>query len=83
MGQHRYRADLCGPMSRSPRARTVSCATCPLTCPREIAAELSLSTNTVKTHQMHLYRKLGAHSRYEAVRRARAVGLIAASRRMP
>lgn len=50
---------------------------------QEIAAELNLSTNTVKTHLLHLYRKLGAHSRHEAVRRARAVGLIAASRRMP
>jgi ATP/maltotriose-dependent transcriptional regulator MalT len=34
---------------------------------REIAAELYLSTNTVKTHQRHLYQKLGASSRTEAV----------------
>ena len=45
----------------------------------EIAAELFLSPNTVKTHQRHLYRKLGAHSRREAVQRARAVGLLAGS----
>jgi len=43
----------------------------------EIAAELYLSANTVKTHLRHLYRKLGAHSRHEAVKRARAIGLLA------
>lgn len=44
----------------------------------EIAATLYLSANTVKTHVRHLYRKLGVHSRQEAVRRARALGLLAA-----
>ncbi len=50
---------------------------------REIAAELRLSANTVRTHMRHLYWKLGAHSRHEAVRRARAIGLLAASSRRP
>ena len=45
----------------------------------EIAAELSVSTSTVKTHLGHLYAKLGAHSRAEAVESARAQGLLAPS----
>jgi LuxR family maltose regulon positive regulatory protein len=33
--------------------------------------------NTVATHRRHLYAKLGAHSRHEALARARALGLVA------
>jgi LuxR family maltose regulon positive regulatory protein len=51
-----------------------------LTAP-EIAAELSVSTNTVKTHMRSLYAKLGTHRRHEAVERARALGLLAPSAR--
>jgi LuxR family transcriptional regulator, maltose regulon positive regulatory protein len=46
---------------------------------REIADELYLSVNTVKTHQRHLYAKLGARSRTQAVEQARALGLLAPS----
>jgi LuxR family transcriptional regulator, maltose regulon positive regulatory protein len=42
----------------------------------EIAAELYLSTSTVKTHMLHIYTKLGAHRRTEAVERARELGLL-------
>jgi LuxR family maltose regulon positive regulatory protein len=45
----------------------------------EIAAELSVSTSTVKTHLRNLYAKLGAHRRAEVVEHARALGLLAPS----
>jgi LuxR family maltose regulon positive regulatory protein len=45
----------------------------------EIAGELYLSVNTVKTHMRHLYDKLGVHRRHEAVEQARALGLLAPS----
>jgi LuxR family transcriptional regulator, maltose regulon positive regulatory protein len=43
----------------------------------EIAAELYVSPNTVRTHLRHIYAKLDAHSRSEAVARARECGLVA------
>ena len=48
---------------------------------REIGDKLHLSANTVKTHIRHLYQKLGAHSRGEAVEHARSYGLLASSPR--
>ena len=42
----------------------------------EIARELSISTNTLKTHLKSIYRKLGASSRSEAIAQARRLHLL-------
>jgi LuxR family maltose regulon positive regulatory protein len=42
----------------------------------EMAAQLYLSPNTVKTHVRNLYAKLGVEKRSQALRRARELGLI-------
>jgi LuxR family maltose regulon positive regulatory protein len=42
----------------------------------EIAEELFISVNTVRSHIKSIYGKLDAHSREEAVERARALGLL-------
>ncbi len=45
----------------------------------EIAHELSVSHNTVRTHMRHIYAKLGTHRRADSVARARELGLLAPS----
>ena len=42
----------------------------------EMADELVVSVNTVRTHVRSIYSKLGVHSRYKAVARARELNLI-------
>lgn len=46
-----------------------------LTVP-EIAVELGVAESTVRSHIKHIYSKLNVHNRYEAVDRAKAVGLL-------
>jgi LuxR family transcriptional regulator, maltose regulon positive regulatory protein len=43
---------------------------------REIAGQLFVTVDTVKKHLTHIFRKLGVHSRTQAVARARELGLI-------
>jgi LuxR family maltose regulon positive regulatory protein len=42
----------------------------------EIAAELFVSRNTIRTHVRNVYLKLGVHNRADAVNRARELGLL-------
>jgi hypothetical protein len=75
------------PSARTARWKTVSSSARPTHCggrflptnlsAPEIARQLFVSVHTVRAHQQHLYRKLGAHRRSEAVERARALGLLA------
>ncbi|MGH2928916.1 MAG: LuxR C-terminal-related transcriptional regulator, partial [Solirubrobacteraceae bacterium] len=47
----------------------------------EIAAELFVSINTIRTHMRNIYAKLGVHTRADAVKRARGLGLLSPSSR--
>jgi LuxR family transcriptional regulator, maltose regulon positive regulatory protein len=72
--EHPYEL-LTEPLSQA-EARVLSFLQTSLSAP-EIARELYVSVNTVRTHTRHLYDKLGAHRRLEAIDRARAAGLLA------
>ena len=43
---------------------------------RQIAGEMFLSPNTIKSQAISIYRKLGASSRSQAVTRSRELGLL-------
>jgi DNA-binding NarL/FixJ family response regulator len=43
---------------------------------KEIASQLKVSPNTVKTHVARLFEKLGARRRTDAINRARELGLV-------
>ncbi|MFJ7152440.1 LuxR C-terminal-related transcriptional regulator [Streptomyces sp. NPDC100445] len=60
----------------SAREREVVGGLADLMSTEEIAADLYVSVNTVKTHLKSAYRKLGVNGRADAVRRAREHGLI-------
>ena len=61
----------------SPRERAVLRYLPTMMSNQEIASELFVSVNTVKTHLKAIYRKLDVADRREAVRRARALELLA------
>ena len=42
----------------------------------EIAEKLIIAVSTVRSHIKHIYGKLDAHSRYEAVEQARKLDLV-------
>jgi DNA-binding CsgD family transcriptional regulator len=43
---------------------------------KEIAAQLDVSPNTVKTHAARLFEKLGAKRRTDAINKARELGIV-------
>ncbi|MEU2428374.1 LuxR C-terminal-related transcriptional regulator [Streptomyces sp. NPDC007861] len=70
--------DGCAPLIERLSARECDVLRCAaqLMSTQEIAAEMFLSVNTVKTHLKSVYRKLSVSHRGEAVRRAREAGLL-------
>ncbi|MGW3955625.1 helix-turn-helix domain-containing protein, partial [Streptomyces sp. NPDC004752] len=60
----------------SPRERDVLRRLAQLMSTEEIAADLYVSVNTVKTHLKSVYRKLAVNRRADAVRRARELRLL-------
>ena len=63
-------------MNPSPREREIlSCALRGLSC-KETARELSITSNTVRTHRRNVMKKLGTSRIVVAVLSARAKGLI-------
>ncbi|MEU9247164.1 LuxR C-terminal-related transcriptional regulator [Streptomyces sp. NPDC048385] len=60
----------------SGREREVLARLAQLMSTQEMAADLFISVNTVKTHLKSVYRKLGVNRRGDAVRRARERGLL-------
>jgi len=60
----------------SARERDVLLRVAEMLSTADIAAEMFISVNTVKTHLKSIYRKLGAADRRAAVRRARQLHLL-------
>jgi LuxR family maltose regulon positive regulatory protein len=54
----------------------------PMIAGRLPARLVATSLKTIRTHMRNLYAKLGVHSRADAVKRARELGLLAPSSRM-
>jgi len=64
------------PVQLTPREQTVLAYLATSLTAGDIAVELYLSVNTVKTHIAAIYQKLGAGRRRDAVRRARELELL-------
>ena len=73
-GRNRFGASQVEPLTRREREVLALLAE-GLTSP-EIAERLTLATSSVKSHLQHVYGKLGASSKREAVARARELGLL-------
>jgi LuxR family transcriptional regulator, maltose regulon positive regulatory protein len=78
-GEARYAEPLHAPLSDS-ELRVLRYLPTNLQAP-EIAAELVVSVNTIRTHMRHVYAKLGVHRRTDAVDRARELGLVSPTAR--
>jgi ATP/maltotriose-dependent transcriptional regulator MalT len=61
----------------SPREREVLVLLAEGRSNREIATAMTVTVATVKTHLVHIYAKLGAGNRNEALGRALSFGLLA------
>jgi ATP/maltotriose-dependent transcriptional regulator MalT len=61
----------------SPREREVLVLLAEGRSNREIASTMAVTVATVKTHLVHVYAKLGAGNRNEALGRALSLGLLA------
>lgn len=70
------RAEARAALGISPREHEVLLALAAGLSNKEIARQLDVSPNTVKTHLSRLFEKLGARRRTDAIMRARAHGLL-------
>ena len=79
VGRHRARRAAPSPLREGLSARELAVLRYlpTMLTSQEIAGELFVSLNTVKSHLKNIYRKLDADGRRDAVRRARELGLIA------
>ncbi|GAC1528343.1 MAG: response regulator transcription factor [Acidimicrobiales bacterium] len=68
--------DATEPTVLTPKEREVTSLLAKGSTTAEIAGALYVSEATVKTHLGHIYAKLGAHGRREAVARAVALGIV-------
>ena len=81
-GRRRRRPSQRPGWTRSATPSCASCGTCRATSRRRRSPPSSVSRHTVRTHVRHIYAKLDAHDRTEAVDRARELALLAPSSRV-